>query len=565
MHFPLAQLENYLDEEMLIAGELLWEQQQVGALTELERHLWLILVQDGAELEVEVRISPSKVLLATCECDTFRHKGVCAHYAAALLALRHHLAQRAEEKKRKPPPKASSTRASGIDQILAHANPEELAAFVRTYARHNRQFAIALKSRFLTAVPGEDHKAKSVELLDLVIAEARKADRSFSVRGLRKVLHVAEDILEQARNALSRQHFADACDISLGLIEKLTPLLRYAGEQQPALYNSIQAVFEVLKTLAAAPPVLLDDLKAWCVEASQKLLYRSFGVDVLCFRLLAALNRSPADAALLSDLLTRQTDKYLLEGRDPSPLLLLLLQQWERTDQAEHIHAWSEKYLALPEVLLFAVRHALTQSDWARAAALAETGLQRRWLPAVHDELEEALLQCAIHTRNTALQGHWAKARLLKTLDIRYFKYWHEVHPSNQDVEALLDELRRLPFSPAKRRLLAGILADVGALERLADFLAEARSLDLLSEFGHHLLPEREADLLALYHAVLGQYLKGHVGPHPSRRVRELVEALRSNGGEAIAEKLVETIRAQYPERHTLQDALQLSDESLSA
>lgn len=565
MHFPLAQIENYLDDELLIAGELLLEQQQVGSPTEIERHLWLVRVQDGAELEVEVRISPSKVLMAACECETFRRQGACAHYAAALLVLRRHLAQRAEEKKRQQLPKSSSGRSSSIDQILAHASPEELTTFVRAYARHNRQFAIALKSRFLTVVPDEDHKAKSAELLDSIIAEARKADRSFSVRGLRKVLQVAEDMLEQAQHSLSRQHFADARDVSLGLIEKLTPLLRYAGEQREALYDSIQAAFEVLKELTAAPPALQDELNAWCMEEAQKLLYRSQGVDVLFFRLLAALSRSPVDAALLGDLLVRQTDKYLLEGRDPSPLLLLLIQHWESAGLAENTCAWTEKYLVSPEVLLFAVRHAISQSDWTRAAALAEAGLQRRWLPAIHDELEEALLQCAVHTCNADLQAHWAKVRLLKTLDIRYFKYWREARPSDGDRETLFDELRRLPFSHAKRRLLAGILADVGETARLAAFLAEVRSLDLLSEFGHRLLPEREAELLALYHALLGQYLKGHVGPRPSRRVRELVEVLRSQGGEAIAEKLVETLRAQYPERHTLQEALQLSDESLSA
>ncbi len=562
MNFPLSGIESHVDEDCLLLGEQLLEQGKVGNYSEIERHLWLIEVEDGSTFEVEVRISPSRVIQASCECARFRAGGSCPHFAAALLGLRRRLADQKEQKQAVSAKKERRARSLGTAHILESISHEDLAVFVHQYAKANRSFAIALKTRFAPSVPSPDNKAKFVELLESAIGASRKADRSFSARGIRKILGVAEEMLGQMKQAVVRQHYADAVDMAQSLIEKLTPLLRKSGDQEQELRAVIHAAFAVLRESASgdAPPALLDAMRSYAVEESQKLLYRNNGIDRLFLRLLAALCRSSTDEEQLRSATARQLDKYLLEGREPSALVLLLLQQLEQAGNREEAQDLVEKYLSSPEVLLFAVRNAAAGSDWNRMVFLAEAGLRLALPPAVVAELEEMLLQDALRTHHVEKATRLAQSRFFKTLDVKFYRMLRSVHSDHrrQQPDAVLEQLRRLPFSHAKRQAIAAVLATENRRDELLDYLRETRSLDLLAEFGAALLPEKEAELIDMYRQLLGQYLRGHVGPKPSRRVREIVEELYRNGASAIATQLVEMIRAEYPERHTLQEELQI-------
>lgn len=97
MNFPLQNIETYLDEESLLLGESLLEAGSVEDLREVDKHLWVAKVNDRQGYEVEVKLSPSRVLAATCDCDRYRDIGICEHLAAAILLLR----RRQQEKKQR--------------------------------------------------------------------------------------------------------------------------------------------------------------------------------------------------------------------------------------------------------------------------------------------------------------------------------------------------------------------------------------------------------------------------------------------------------------------------------
>ena len=294
MNFPLSEVELYLNESSLVQGEWLLEQGRVGHLRETERHLWLSEVSDGAVWEVEMRISPSKVQQASCECAAFRSDKQCAHLAAALLALRRLLNDRqAEKQAARVQKKERPVRTLDTQSILNNIRADDLADFVRQYARSNRAFAVALKTRFATDVPTLDNKAKFSELLDSAIGMARKADYSISHRGAGKIAAVADEMLSQAKQAIAQRHWADAADMAQSIIEKLTPLLRKAGERQVLLREAIRQSFQILLDIPASPvpppPDLKDALWHYAAEESKKLLYRNNDLDRPFFRLLAAL------------------------------------------------------------------------------------------------------------------------------------------------------------------------------------------------------------------------------------------------------------------------------------
>ena len=181
MNFLLQKLESHIDEGALIEGESLLEAGAANGLFELEKHLWLATV-DGHE--VELKVSPSKVLGGTCECERFAEEGMCEHLAALMMAVRRkqqaHKQKREQEKKESQGPRKLTT---GI--VLDNVNLEELAEFVRDYAKANRNFAIALKARFASIVTEIGGNEKYMQLLESTIKAVRKLDRSISMRGRR--------------------------------------------------------------------------------------------------------------------------------------------------------------------------------------------------------------------------------------------------------------------------------------------------------------------------------------------------------------------------------------------
>jgi hypothetical protein len=379
MNFPLSEVELYLNESSLVQGEWLLEQGRVGHLRETERHLWLSEVSDGAVWEVEMRISPSKVQQASCECAAFRSDKQCAHLAAALLALRRLLNDRqAEKQAARVQKKERPVRTLDTQSILNNIRADDLADFVRQYARSNRAFAVALKTRFATDVPTLDNKAKFSELLDSAIGMARKADYSISHRGAGKIAAVADEMLSQAKQAIAQRHWAEAADMAQSIIEKLTPLLRKAGERQVLLREAIRQSFQILLDIPASPVPLPPDLKDalwhYAAEESKKLLYRNNDLDRPFFRLLAALCDTPDKEEELRALLSVQIDRYLSENRDPSALVLLQLNRLEQLGREMEAQQLVETYLSAPDVLLFAVKQAESKGDFHQMKMLAEEG-----------------------------------------------------------------------------------------------------------------------------------------------------------------------------------------------
>jgi hypothetical protein len=560
MNFLLSDLEKYVSESALLLGEELLEQGGVRNLQEVEKHLWLAEVHDSILFEVELRITPTKIAQGSCECTAFRPGDPCGHFVAAALALRRRIQEKKVQNQQKSPAEKKASKSLGTQQILEHVNHAELAEFVRSYAKNNRGFAIALKSRFATTVPVEDPKAKFNELLDSAISAARKADRSFSNRGLRKIIEVTDEMGLQMRQSAELKHFSDTVGIAQSLIEKLTPLLRKSGELEPDLRRAIRESFKVLREFVSpfAPPVLSDALRVYAIEEYRKLLYRNNAIDKHFLRLLEALIRTPEDTVQLRELLSEQIERYLMEGRDPAPMVLQLIQLLEKEGQRVEATALLERYLSSPEVLLFAAKNAAAKSDRKKMTLLCEFGLKLQMPPAVHAELEILMLENAKQEQNLQQIAHFAKSRFLKTLDITYFRTFLTGWNGDTDAleEQILTPLRKLPFSTAKRQAIAGVLSETGRYDDLLSYLNDCRSLELLSAFGHYFLPDRQEEIANLYKELFAQYLRSHVGPKPSKRIREILDELRRRGGGLLADRLVAIIKEAYPERNSLKDAL---------
>ena len=158
----LNDFEHHISPTTWYAADDLVQAGRVKNLREIERHFWVALVEtDEGNYESEVMITPHKIKAYACECFTEGRRLMCPHIAATLIKIRQFFDQREETRRMKAELKPSNelTRFT-VQTALDNATPEALADFVRDFARRDRDFALALKTRFAAHVTEAENCAK---------------------------------------------------------------------------------------------------------------------------------------------------------------------------------------------------------------------------------------------------------------------------------------------------------------------------------------------------------------------------------------------------------------------
>jgi hypothetical protein len=561
MNFPLQNIEVYLDEESLLRGESLLESGSVEDMREVEKNLWVAKVHDGRRYEVEVKLSPSRVMAATCDCDRYHDIGICEHLAATMFLLR----RRQQEKKQRRQAQqkhGKTTKKLTTGAVLDSVSHEELIAFVRQYAKTNRNFALALKTRFAPQVSVEESKDKYLQLLDSAISMARKVDQGISFRGSQKIYKVLVEIEHQIEEAVANRYFRESFHIIQSIIEKITPIIKKIDHKRAEIGEQLDHSFRSLKSIIQEnpPPALLTEIWKYGLEECTKLRYRNQQLDRRFFQLLLSLAVDRDQQEELAGKLDEVLRKYEYEGRNPAAILLLLLQILETMREQERIQALMDRYLGEPDILLYAVRHAMQHQDYRKAKLLADQGRRKKLRPPVQAELEETLLHIAQAEGDKDAIVRLSIQRLLESYDVDYLanvaKICGDDWPRRR--EEIITQLRTRPFTLEREELIGKVYARDQQWEMLLQHLTQTRSLELLRHFDRLLLPTRRQEVYQLYRQLLTEYLQNHLGPKPSGQIRMVLQHLENIKAGDLVEELVEQFRNKYPERHTLMEELSL-------
>lgn len=557
MNFPLEYLEKHVDEASFAQGEALYDAGEVHGLFELESNLWLAT---SAGFEVEVQLSPSRVVAGTCECDAYQERQMCGHIAAVLLVLRQR--QQAKPRKRKlakrpAPPKKLTT---GI--ILDQVDPQELIGFVRDYARTNRNFAIALKARFASSVSNLDSKDKYLQLLDTAISAVRKPDRQITVRGVQRLSKVIQELDQQILQAIEAGDFLEAVNIAQSIIEKISPVLSKATTRKADLRQQLINIFERLLYLTQQSPApgLLQRLWDDSCAEYDKLTYRTKGLDLYFFKLMFRVAKEPAQLETLLAILEEQSGKYA-SGAQSGPDYLLLsiavLERLGRPTEAQHL---MEQNLNTPDVLSYAIQQAQERGNRPREKALAQTGLRLDLPEAYQQQLEDLLLRIAEAEGEAEQIRHYALRRFFQTLGLSDYRKAQRATPAPERSELLsatLAQLRQQPYSARTRDAIAQLLQLEEAWPVLIAYVEEVQSLDLLEAVSHSLMPRYPGRVRAVYAKLLQAYAQHYVGKKTASRIGQALDHLIELGAEGFAREVADQLRQGHPERHTLMAELQ--------
>lgn len=552
MNFPLKYLENHLAETWLLSGEEWMESEGVENLTEVERHLWMARVEG---FEVEVQISPSKVRAFSCECADYKREGGCGHIAAVLLALRKREGEKEMAKKEKP--EKTPSKKVTIPGLLHHVEPEDLAEFVRDYARQNRPFALALKARFTSILPDGEKKQKYLELLDATLASVRTKNDQVNFRGARQLVQVTRELVNQAEEAIHRHSLQEATELLTSVLEKIGPVSRKTTGKDKGLQEEIDKCFTLFRQLLLLKPApqLLYSIWDFTSAEGKKFIFRKSGIQMEYFRLMVLMAPELGKTEELNAFLNTRLGE--LDPTDPNRVRLLILIHQLLTEQGDttRIQAHLLDHLHEPAFVLFVVEEAISTGHWKKARFLAEKGLESSPDPA----LEEHLLQLALREKDGEAVVHFASARFLQTRQAHYLdplksfagKGWSAL------VDNLIGQLEQQPWSMARRDAVAQLLFRDQRFDELFQYITRLQSLDLLMAFGPSWPTDRMEQAEQMYLEVLQIYLGNHLGRKPSQRVRESLEGLMETGLSPIADRILARFRADYANRQSLMDELE--------
>ena len=559
MKFVLQQLENHIEDEILEKAEAYQENNLVSPLVELEKNLWTAQVQGEQEYEIEIQLSGKKVMAYSCDCGQYNAQQVCAHLAASFLALRQHLREK-EAAKAKTNPVNSSPKRLTTNIILRDISPEALKEFVRTYARNNREFTIALKARFASSVSDMDREEKYLQLLATAIKAVKRQNRGINLQGIKKIVTVIDKLQEQAYENIALKNYQEAFAMISGIFEKTPSALRNAESHKELLINSLLANLSLLEELleaAIAPPLRISiwEYMEQLYKNAYLKLYR-FDQQLLIF-LKSNFGEPHQTEQLIQSIEARLTDPNL--SQDAQTFMLTnQLDLFISSRQKEKASKLIAQNISNPEILLVAIEMAVARKDAQKVIQLAKLGLTLQVPEEVQSTLEECLF---VHSKILYRKKEvirWAKKRYLDT----YKKeYWEEIKkqakeewPGHQ--ADLIDLISEKPFSIAQRDALAWIYASEKNFQQLFQFLKETRSIELLIQYDQQLPTAFRPGLLILYDSLLMEYLNQHVGRQTSIKVRRVLDHLTENGSKKFCQSLANKLRKECAERNSFIEEL---------
>lgn len=516
-------------------------------MQEVERHFWVAKVADeDFQYEVETIITPHKIKAFTCECWGEGRRLMCAHIAAALFKIRQFLEQKTEARQAKAETeqREKSGRLS-VQNILDTISPDELSAFVRDYTRRDRDFALALKTRFAAIFTSNDNPF----LLVLEAALPRNAtSRALLTNEYRRVSKALDDLETQAAIAASEGNSTQVLQITSAVLQATSPMFDKAPEaRREKLVRYCEAVFRHLTQLPQEylSPELRENRRALLFEYLSR---PDCPAEFVSNSVVPFLAQEASDQGFFNEI-NALFDQMPYPA--PAPVLYLFLAALAQRKRPEAALRVLQDYTDRPSELKNAVLTLYRLHYWEAALLCGEFFLGKNlFLAGQRREVEDMLLAAAekagdrprhaTYLRQRFRQhGHESALLRLKTL----------AGPDwPQEREKLLSELRESGDTPK----LIQLLAVEGDLDALADALEKTGGLDTLRHYEHLFWPARTTFLRDYYLRELAAHLDGHFGKQASDHARDHLAGLVRNGQGALARDIAVGLTARYPDRKSL-------------
>ncbi len=563
MRMPLIEFEQLIDESVLERGRTYFKKNFVTLCEEIATGKYEAVVT-GTE-DYTVRLNLSDGIISECICDCPYDMGpICKHIVAVFFHLRQGSSnprQTATRSTRSRKRAKRKTTGEQVNELLEKITHDELRQFINEVALHNRSFREIFLSSFATRDAGESKAfyAKQVKAI-LRSASDRHGFIGWSSSG-RAAVDVFR-LLDSAQNQIKEQNYLTAVHICTAVMEQMTEALQYADDSNGSIGDCIRSAFDMLFKAASIP--LPEQVRVhlinYCFTAFDKKVYEGWDWHIDMLQFASMLLKTEDEFQLLLDR-TKQAGRSEYEVEEAESITYEALLKIRGEEEAD---VYLKRHLANSHLRIRAIKNELEKKHYAEARSLALEGVERdrENKPGLVHEWHEWLLKTAQEQGDN--KSILEYSRLLFIGNFRheqdYYELMKELVPVDQwknFVEGLVEDL-----STKSRWYAAGEVANIyvreGWHDRLLEIVKSSPSLGSLERYEKHLKKEYADELAKLYADAVIRYVRENTGRQKYKTAAKYLRRIKKLGSTEKASQVVETLRAEYPQRRALQEELDL-------
>ncbi len=559
-NFPLSDIEQHLDDEVLLQAEELYEKHAMKAFAELEKNLWTARFDDDTEglIEAEVQLVGARVKNYTCECNTFRRLNVCHHIASTLMALRKRKQaerQLKESTQKAPRPESDTPNRLTVQNIIKRIDPAQLIEFIADYARQDKQLALALKTRFAGDINIGNVAEHYKTLIDNTLRAAKNLKGKVTPKGWLQIFTMIDELRQKSEAHLKQGELNTSFEfikITLPLVHRF---FRSTDSPKPKLDKRQAHLMEILRGFEGLiiSPELSEIMWDFMTAEYTQNTRHYFSIPI--FEWVLSHSGTETRTEQLLQIIDSQmvVHKIFIEARDR--LLTQKIQVFQKSGRIEDASKLILGSSQNPDVLFFAIQNAFSIGDLKLAKNLCENGLNIfKSSKASAEQIEEYLLQIAQKESDTEGVLRYAERRFLKTLNLDYFTLLRKHQISSDKLKKIAQTIESQTFRVEKRDALAAIYFSEKQYDKLIELIRSLQSLELIKRYGVELWTLDNANGIALHKEILYEYLSSHLGRPPALRIRSILDNHVLKNGQALAEILMADIKKDFPERYSLKE-----------
>ena len=444
-----------------------------------------------------------------------------------------------------------------IPNILKRIESAQLIEFIADYARQDKQFALALKTRFTGDLVEGNFTEHYKNLIDNTLRTAKNPKGKLTPKGWLQFFTMLDEFKQKAETLFK----SGELNSSFELIQLSLPLVhRYMRSYDAPHIKLGKRQVLLLEILRGYSGLLISpelSEKIWDFMVNEYALNAKYKYSDLIFDWL----NKHTDSVPRVDKMVQVIENQIAATRgnfDVQDRLLTqkiqVLQKSGRVEEASQMILGASQN---PEVLLFAIQNSLDNQDIILARSLAINGLKLfKTAPLIIDQLHDFLLNIAVMEADTEGVLLYAEKRFFRTLNVEYFHLMKKYGLSVSKIKSITHILELPPYKIEQRDALAAIYFSEKQLDKLVEMIKNHQSLELLRRYGLEIWQNNPIEGFDLHKTILYEYLYSHLGRPPAQRIRTLLESHIEKKGIELAEFVMTAIKKDFPERYSLKEEL---------
>ncbi len=594
-NFPIEDLEQYVDDAFVADGEALISDSALKNINEIEKGLWSIhFVVLQERFEVEIQLNATRVRAYTCECEVFLKQQVCGHVAAALSALRerrrrlfldnanqkqHNLQKAAAEKAEK------GTRIT-IPSILKNIDHESLVHFLSDYSKQNKQFALALKTRFVDDLSEDKQVQENYNtLIENAFKNAQNTRGNITPKGWIELLTIMDTLKTKAQNAATKSELMQTVNI----IKVILPFTHKMMRREDAPFNKLVRRHErFLQTLQEANQLvkaveLKEQIWGFVLQEFKNSLKHEFSKTIFDSVIIKNIHQEKDGDEVLALIAKempppvdpkekrysyREIEREVLQQELRNRLTGFQIQLLQKINRKKEVVKLLLEKVQSPNTFWSVIAQAIENNEHQIAHELSEHAFKIYPQDGINAMFEKVLLDYAVADNNTKKIMLHAEGLLLKTFQFSYFQllkqHFTEKNGTTDkqwaaQLEHILENIAKSRHSGIEKRdLLASIFWEEKQIDKLMLYIEQFNSLELLRYYGARLWEQQPNALFALQRDIIFDFLTNHLGKAPAERIRILLETQLLDGATTLVKDTKQALRKHFVGRLTILEQLTL-------